>query len=243
MFAYTLFEVRRTLRNPKFLLLVAAVPVLLYVISVNNSRHGFTPSGTSAASWYLASASVIGVLGSALTGANARLAAERASGWYRQLRTTPLGDARWLVGRLLAGLVVVLPVVIIVAGVAIAWGGVQLPTTTWLALLLVLLAGAVPAVLAGLALGLALRSEAAQAAQAVVFVALAFFGGAFADTEVPPPGTRILVESMPSYHLMILAREAVSRHALHTSHIVALAAASIVLGVLVALLRRRANQL
>ena len=243
MFAYTLFEVRRTLRNPRFLLLVAAVPVLVYVLSVNNSRHGSTAVGASAATWYLSSAAVIGVLGGALTGANARLAAERASGWYRQLRTTPLSDPRWLVARLLAGLLVVVPIVVIVAGVAIAWGGVRLPVTTWLALLVILLAGAVPAVLAGLALGLTLRSEAAQAAQAVVFVALAFFGGAFADTEVPPRGTRILVESMPSYHLMSLAREAVSDHALHTSHLAALAAASIVLGVLVALLRRRADQL
>ena len=243
MFAYTRFEVRRTLRNPKFLLLVATVPVLLYVISVHNARDGSTPLGASAATWYLASAAVIGVLGGALTGANARVAAERASGWYRQLRTTPLGDGRWLVGRLLAGLAVVVPVVVLVAAVAIAWGGVRLAVTTWLALLVILVAGAVPAVLAGLALGLALRSEAAQAAQAVVFVALALFGGAFADTEVPPSGTRFLVEAMPSYHLMALTREAVAGSALHVSHVAALAAASIVLAVLVALLTRHANHL
>jgi ABC-2 type transport system permease protein len=243
MIAYALFEVRRTLRNPKFLLLVAAVPVLLYVISVNNARHGSTALGASAAAWYLSSAMVIGVLGGALTGANARLATERASGWYRQLRTTPLGDRRWLVGRLLAGLVVVVPVVVLVAGVAIAWGDVRLPLTTWAALFVILVGGAVPAVLAGLALGLSLRCEAAQAAQAVVFVALALFGGAFADTEAPPSGTRFLVETMPSYHLMNLTREAVSGQTLHASHIAALAAASSLLALLVALLTRRANHL
>jgi hypothetical protein len=47
---------------------------------------------------------------------------------------------------------------------------------------------------------------------------------------------------MPSYHLMSLAREVVSGHALHTSHIAALAAASIALGALVTILRRRADQ-
>jgi hypothetical protein len=48
---------------------------------------------------------------------------------------------------------------------------------------------------------------------------------------------------MPSCHLMRLAREVVSRRTRHTLHVAALAPASIVLGILLTLLKRRPNEL
>jgi ABC-2 type transport system permease protein len=214
LLSYARFEIVRALRSPRFLLLVAAIPLLLYVIGVHNlkgSGSTATNVGVPAAVYYLASASVLGTLGAALTGANARLAAERASGWYRQLRVTPLGDQKWLAGRLLANLVVVLPAVLVVSLAALTYGHVRLGVRNWSALVCVLLLGAIPIALIGLLLGLVLKAESSQAAQSLVFILLAFVGGAFADTTTPPSGTRALVELAPSYHLNVLAHQAEAR--------------------------------
>jgi ABC-2 type transport system permease protein len=242
LLSYARFEVVRALRSPRFLLLVAAVPLLLYVVGVHNLQgpgSTATNAGVPATIYYLASASVLGTLGAALTGANARLAAERASGWYRQLRVTPLGDSRWLAGRLLASLVVVLPAVLVVSVAALTYGSVRLGVSNWAALVMVLLLGAIPIALIGLILGLVLRAESSQAAQSLVFIALAFIGGAFADTTTPPSGTRALVELTPSYHINVLAHQAVQGQAPGVSHLAAIIAFTLALGAAAILLRRR----
>jgi hypothetical protein len=60
--------------------------------------------GVPASVWYLASSAALGAIGAAISGSGARLAAERSSGWVRQLRVTPLTEASWLVGRILSSL-------------------------------------------------------------------------------------------------------------------------------------------
>jgi len=190
MLSYARFEMTRVIRNPRFMLLVALVPVLLYLVGLRQGAGaGAAIEAAPAGVWFLSSALALGAVASALTSSGARLAAERASGWERAMRVTPLTDAGWLVGRVLASLGIVVPVVALVALLAITAGHVRLAVVTWLGLLAVALLGAVPIALLGLVLGLTLRSESAQAAQAVVFLALAFFGGIFAQSAKAPAAT------------------------------------------------------
>ena len=86
---------------------------------------------------------------------------------------------------------------------------------------------------------MAFRYEAAQAAQAVAFVALAFLGGVFAQTEDPPDVLRGVVQVVPSYHLVVLARRAVGGEGSVWVPIAALALMTAVLVLVVVVLRRR----
>src|SRR3954469_24575252 len=123
MWPYARFESIRTLRNPRFLFLVTVVPLLLYVVGVERVHAASgTVDGIPAGVWFLASSAAVGAMAAAMSGSGARLGADRASGWARQLRVTPLSDGGWLVGRLLSTCVVVLPVVLAVALVALTYG-------------------------------------------------------------------------------------------------------------------------
>jgi ABC-2 type transport system permease protein len=171
---YVRFETVRTLRNPGFLFLVTVVPVALYLIGARGVDEDDQIGGIPSSVWYLASATTIGAIGAAISGSGARLAAERASGWARQLRVTPLTERSWLVGRTLASLLVVLPVILVVGLLAVTVGDVRLDAAQWMTFTVIVVLGSIPIALIGLIVGLAFRAESAQAAQAVAFVLLAW---------------------------------------------------------------------
>jgi hypothetical protein len=147
--AYVRFETVRTLRNPGFLVLVTIVPIALYLVGVRGVSAGEQIGGVPASVWYLASSAALGAIGAAISGSGARLAAERASGWARQLRVTPLIEASWLVGRILSSLLVIIPVVVFVAILAITVGEVRLEAGQWLGLTATLVIGSIPIALIG----------------------------------------------------------------------------------------------
>lgn len=239
MLSYARFEMTRVIRNPRFMLLVALVPVLLYLVGLRQGAGAGPAIGAAPAGvWFLSSALALGAVASALTSSGARLAAERASGWERAMRVTPLTDAGWLVGRVLASLGIVVPVVALVALLAITAGHVRLAVVTWLGLLAVALLGAVPIALLGLVLGLTLRSESAQAAQAVVFLALAFFGGIFAQSAKAPAAIAPVAAVTPSYHLVLALRTVAAGHLPASVDLVALAASTALAGCAVVWLRK-----
>lgn len=239
MLAYVRFETIRTLRNPGFLFLVTVVPVALYLIGARGLNEGDRIGGVPATVWYLASATTLGAIGAAISGSGARLATERASGWARQLRVTPLTDSGWLAGRMLSSLLVVLPVIVVVGVLAVTVGGVRLEAGQWLALTAAILFGSIPIALIGLIVGLAFREESAQAAQAVVFVLLAFLGGVFAQSVAPPGALRTLVQVSPSYHFVELVRRAVGGDGAWITPILSLVVITLVIAVATVVLYRR----
>ena len=124
MLAYVRFETVRTLRNPGFLVLVTIVPIALYPVGVRGVSAGeqMAACPPRSGTWRHRPPSVR----SERRSAGARLAAERASGWARQLRVTPLTEASWLVGRILSSLLAVIPLIAFVAILAITVDEVRL---------------------------------------------------------------------------------------------------------------------
>jgi len=241
MWPYARFESIRTLRNPRFLFLVTVVPVLLYVVGVQRD-HGAsgTVAGLPAGVWFLASSAAVGAMAAAMAGSGARLGADRASGWARQLRVTPLSNGGWLFGRLLSTCVVVLPVVLAVAVVAVTYGNVQLDSAEWALLVLTLLLGTVPIALIGLAISLALKGESAGAAQTLGFLVLALLGGVFSDGQ-QTGWTKTVAELTPTYYFVHACRTAVSGAFPHLSDVAVLGLLTATLAVLVTTLYRRAE--
>src|SRR3954447_24536323 len=100
-------------------------------------------------------------MAAAMSGSGARLGADRASGWARQLRVTPLSDGGWLVGaavdlrRRPPGGPRGRP------GRPDLRRGVHMQAAAWLLLVVTLLVGTVPIALIGLVISLALKGESA----------------------------------------------------------------------------------
>jgi ABC-2 type transport system permease protein len=239
MVAYLRFETVRALRNPRFLLLVGILPLLLYVIGV---QRGAGPTGTVSGLptgvWFLASAGSLGAIASSLAVSGARLAAERSSGWSRQLRITPLSEPAWLIGKVLSGLAIVLPIIVVLDVIAATYGNVHLSTRSWIQLGITLLLGAIPVAVLGLVIGLLLRGEAAGAAQSLAFLLLSFLGDAFASS--PATGlAKFAGEATPTYYLVHAARAAVRGDAPAAGDVAGIALSTAAMIALVMWLRRR----
>lgn len=103
---YILLEVRRTLRDKGFVIFGIGMPVLMYVL--------FTHIGAASEGqddWrvgVMVSMAAYGALGAALSSGNG-VAEDKALGWLRQLRITPLSPTKAVVGRGITSSVTVLP--------------------------------------------------------------------------------------------------------------------------------------
>jgi ABC-2 type transport system permease protein len=139
----------------------------------------------------------------------------------------------------LVSVVVTVPVLAIISLLGLTLGGVSLGTREWAQFVVTLLVGAIPLALFGLVVGLALKAEAAQAAQALVLVGLAFLGGLFAQTANGiPSSAQWIADAMPTYYLVRLAREAVAGQNPRASYIEGIVVITLVMGAIVARLRR-----
>ncbi|WP_324276884.1 hypothetical protein [Blastococcus brunescens] len=101
-----------------------------------------------------------GALGAAL-GATIRISFDRASGWLRQLRVTPVPQTQVFAVDVAVGAILALPSLVVVALVGRFINGVELAPSTWVALVGVLWAGSIAFVALGLLIGLSLEEKAA----------------------------------------------------------------------------------
>ena len=87
------------------------IPVVLFLV-IGNAFKGDV-FGVSAQTWYMVNMAVFGAIGAVL-GVGARIADERDSGWNRQLRLTPLPPLGYVAGKVMTGMLVALPALVLV---------------------------------------------------------------------------------------------------------------------------------
>src|SRR5512146_943055 len=89
--AYLRLEVRRSLRNRRYLVFTIVFPVMLYVLytAILPTSGDGTVGGLTWPVYFLVSMASYGAIGAAMSQA-APIAIERRQGWARQLRVTPL---------------------------------------------------------------------------------------------------------------------------------------------------------
>ena len=88
---YVKYELLRTFRNRRFVILSLGFPLVLYflIAAPNRNEHDIGGSGIAAPLYFMVSLAAFGCMNSVIS-AGARIAAERSVGWTRQLRLTPL---------------------------------------------------------------------------------------------------------------------------------------------------------
>ncbi len=211
MTAFARFEIRRTLRDSRFMLFLVAMPALLYLLLAGFSSSG-RQDGLPAPVAFMVAMMCYATIGSACYAIGPQLAAERARGWIRQLRIMPLAGTSWLAVKLLQGALLILPGITVVAATAAITHSPHLTPARWAALTAVLLAGSLPFTVLGLVIGQALDGQTANTATLFTVLGLAFAGGLLIPDTQLPQALQHAAAVLPSRQLANLARAAASGH-------------------------------
>ena len=231
MIAFLRFEIVRTLRNVRFLVMLIAFPVLLYLIYAR--QHG-TSQGLTVATLLLVSMAVYSGMGSAMFASGPQLARERHNGWMRQLRISPISTRGWFAAKLVQAILMIIPGLALLLALALTYGHVHLAAGRLGLLVAVLVLGAIPFCALGLVIGLMFDSQTAQVAQMITLLVLAFLGGIFLPWNSLPHGMQLIGKALPSYHLAQLGWDAAADRPLGMSDVAVLAAWTVGLGAIAA---------
>jgi ABC-2 type transport system permease protein len=234
------FQLRRLARNRQYLIFTVLLPALFTVFftKIFGGQAGSAASYQDFAGYYMVSMMAYGALGAAL-GATIRLSFDRASGWLRQLRVTPVPQRTVFAVDVVVGALLTLPSLVVVALIGRFVNDVQLPLGRWLALIGVLWLGSVAFVALGLLIGLALDEKAAGGAIGFVGVVLAALGGLWVPVEVFPSTMRTVAHVMPSYWYAQLGRDVAAGAGPAAAALLALAAFTVGFGSLAVVVARR----
>lgn len=208
---YTRFELLRTLRNRRFFILALGFPVVLFflIAAPQRNNHSLAGTGIPAPLYYMIGMISFGTM-SGMLSSGARIAAERAVGWNRQLRISPLSARAYLRAKILTAYMMAL-LTILALYVSGASLGVSLPAGRWLQMTLLILLALVPFAALGIAVGHMLTPDSIGPAIGGGVGLLAFLGG----TWFPIPGSGFLhdvAQILPSYWLVQASHVALGGH-------------------------------
>jgi ABC-2 type transport system permease protein len=200
------YEILRILRNRMFVALAVGLPVVLFYAVASANFHGRV-NGISFPLFFMAAMAAYGSMYAVVT-PGVRIALDRARGWTRQQRITPLRLRTDVMARAGAAYVVALPtlIVVFVAGSTL---GVRLTAGQWLEMTGLILVGLLPLAVMGIALGYLIRADTAPLAIAGPVVLMALLGGEFGPLFTGGLALT-LAKMLPSYWLAQAVSVAVS---------------------------------
>lgn len=202
---YLLLEVRRSLRNGRFLIFSIAFPVLLFLLYVGIWAKG----DKEVAGILMVNMTAFGALTAAMF-AGARVSLERSLGWQRQLRLTPLSGAGYLAGKGLTAMVLAIPAVVLVPVTGAIAEGVSLDAAGWLRVTIGIWLAAIPFALIGLFIGQIGTPESMQPIMSITMMTMSMLGGIFIPLDGMPDWLSNIANILPSYWLGQVGRGAVT---------------------------------
>ena len=175
---YLRYEVLRTLRNRQSYIFSLAFPVILFLVIGGSNRHasGF-PVDISPITYFMVGMLGFGAMGAVLAG-GARIAVDRATGWNRQLRLSPLRPRAYLatkiaVGYLTAALTIT---AMYIAGISL---GARATVSHWIEMTLFILVGLAPFAAIGIWIGHLVRDDAMGPTMGGLMSLFALVGGSW----------------------------------------------------------------
>ena len=234
---YLWLEAKRQWRNREILLFRLGLPTAVYLIL--NAANGDTPPNRPGGRMV-----AIAALGAAISGlaAGPTLGEERANGWLRQLRTTPLRPSAAVAAKMVVAMSFALPAIALVVaaaglvgdnqGTALGWAAsIKLVGLMWLA--------TTPITAVGALIGLTFGGEAAQGATTLAFVVLWLAGGIFTSPDNLPDTLAAISRALPSWGVVQVGESVAGGASLPAAALVVLAAWTVGAGALAALAWRR----
>jgi ABC-2 type transport system permease protein len=237
---YLRLELLRTYRNIRYLVFTLGIPVILFLV-IGGAFDG-TVLGISGQTWYMINMATFGAFGAVL-GVGARIAVERDAGWNRQLRLTPLPPQGYVIGKVVVGMLLALPSLLLVCAAGWLTGDVQLSVVQWLQVIGLGWVALLPMSAVGVGLGYLARGDTAQAVNGGVLMLMSMFGGVWFPVDGSSPAwIRTLADVMPTYWITQIARAPLTHDWPRTGGWVVLAAWTLV-GIRVAARRYLADDL
>jgi ABC-2 type transport system permease protein len=235
---YVRYELLRTLRNRRFFLLSLGFPLVLFFVSAVPNRHlrNFDGSGISFPLYYMVGMASFGTM-SAMLSCGGRIAAERAVGWNRQLRITPLSPRAYFRVKVLTGYMMasISLLALYAAGISV---GVSMSADEWLRMTGLILVGLVPFAALGIVIGHVLTPDSVGPAMGGGISLLALLGGTWFPL-AKHGFLHDLGELVPSHWLVQASHAAVGGHSWSATGWIVMAAWTLVLAGLAARAYRR----
>jgi ABC-2 type transport system permease protein len=197
-------EIRRLLRNRRTVIFALIVPALFFLLFGLNSAYAREPAGHgNVSAFIMVSMALYGAV-LATTSGGAMVSIERAAGWSRQLRLTPLSPTAYIVIKMLTAMVLGLAAVIAVYIVGKATGVPAMkPGYAWLWFVtpLCVWIGSLVFAAFGLFMGYLLPTENVMQFLGIALMLFAFGGGLFIPLRTYPHALQVLAKFTPLYGL------------------------------------------
>ncbi len=199
-------EIIKSVRMPQFIIPTIALPPAFYALFALAMGQGSADAATRT----LATFGVFAVMGPALFGFGANIAAERETGQLELKRLSPMPAGAQIAAKIAAtaAFSAVAFVLLYVLGIV---AGVTLSAMQWLLLALVHTLAIIPFALIGIGIGYRFGQKGAVALANIVFLALAVLGGLWMPVAVLPQALLAFAWALPSYHLGEIALMAVGQ--------------------------------
>jgi ABC-2 type transport system permease protein len=191
-------EVRRMLRNRRTLIFTLVMPAAFFFMFGSGQKEA------DAKAYVLVSLAVYGSM-IATTSGGAMVSIERAQGWSRQLRLTPLRPVAYIATKVVTAMVLGLAAVSVEFAIGAA-AGVRLTAEQWMMCGTIAWLGALVFAAFGLFAGYLLPSENVMQILGPVLAILAFAGGLFVPLQFLDPAVQTVAKLTPAYGLGELAR-------------------------------------
>ncbi len=232
-------EVRRSLRNRRTLIFLFVFPVVLFALIAGPQIHkNINGPGSAFVGPYIMISMAVYAAMVACTSGGAMVATERALGWSRQLRLTPLRPGAYIVTKVLTAMVLGLVAVVVMMIVGSLFG-VRMAAHIWLLSGLAAWLGAIVFAAFGLFMGYLLPAENAMQFIGPILSIMAFFGGLFIPISSMGSGLQTVAKFIPVYGVGVLARAPLTHETIGAVPILNMVGWVVVFGVGAALLFRR----
>ncbi len=199
--AVLLIEVRRLVRNRRTLIFTLVIPVFFFLLFGLNYQYADASAGNVNVSAYImVSMALYGAILATSSG-GAVVSIERAAGWSRQLRLTPLTPVAYIVTKMLTSLVLGFLSVTSVFVTGILTGKPSMPLHLWIIAGLSVWIGSLLFSAYGLFIGYLLPSENVMQIMSFTLMIFAFGGGLFVPLDQFPQVIQDVAMYTPLYGL------------------------------------------
>jgi ABC-2 type transport system permease protein len=197
-------EIRRLLRNRRTVIFALIFPVVFFLAFGLNKAYANQSAGPGShgnvSAFIMISMALYGAV-LATTSGGAMVSIERAAGWSRQLRLTPLSPVAYIVIKMLTAMVLGLASVVVVFAVGGLTGKPSMPMYLWIVSAACVWIGSLVFAAFGLFMGYLLPTENVMQFLGLGLALLSFAGGLFIPLSQFPHAVQTVAEFTPLYGL------------------------------------------
>ena len=205
LLAQTRSELLMRWRVPAFSVTNLALPIVFFTFFGLPVAHVVRGDGVSIGAYLLASFGAYAVGNVMVYGFGIGVANERGMKIDRLMRASPLPPIVFMLAKVLTALVFSLVALVLLIGFGIVAGGIHQTPAVWATIILRLLAGSLPFIALGFAIGYWSGPNAAPALANLIYLPLSFASGLFVPLNQLPGFIQTLAPYLPSYHYAQLA--------------------------------------